>query len=211
MAPAPPSPESGTAPQLEGGAYEVIRARMDAAAADLRSRLEQLNQERLAVFGGVETKLLATERVGTEHNCQARDLVAIGPSRFLFGYNIQFGLKATTEITDVFSVYDFNAESNTFAAVPAQEVIGEPSFADDFAYLYKFYRETKFKKFHIIGPHLFMVMLAGKTLDDIKVFKWRMRGDNTLEYLGNRFDHEYVYPRQQEFEWTRARRDMQRG
>ena len=184
---------------------------MDAAAADLRARLEQLNQERLAVFGGVETRLLATERVATDHNCQARDIIAIGPSRFLFGYNIQFGLKATTDITDVFSVYDFNAESNTFVPVPVQEVIGDPAFADDFAYLYKFYRETSFKKFHLIGPSLYMVMRAGKTLDDIKVFKWRVRGDNTLEYLGNRFDHEYVYPRQQEFEWTRARRDMQRG
>ena len=104
--------------QLEGGAYEVIRARLEKSAADLRSRLDQLNQERLSVFGGVETKLLATERVATEHNCQPRDLVAIGPNRFLFGYNIQFGLKATTDIKDVFAVYDFNAAQNFFTQVP---------------------------------------------------------------------------------------------
>jgi hypothetical protein len=69
--------------QLEGGAYEVIRARLDKNANELRERLERLNTERLEVFGGLETKLLATERVATEHNCMARDLVAIGPNRFL--------------------------------------------------------------------------------------------------------------------------------
>jgi hypothetical protein len=197
--------------QLEGGAYEVIRARLEKSAADLRSRLDQLNQERLSVFGGVETKLLATERVATEHNCQPRDLVAIGPNRFLFGYNIQFGLKATTDIKDVFAVYDFNAAQNFFTQVPTADVLGNPQFIEDFAYLYKFYRETSFKKFFLNGPHLYMAMRAGKTLDDVKVFKWRLKSDNTLEYLGNRFDHEYVYPPQQEFTWQRAHRDMQRG
>ena len=34
--------------------------------------------------------------------------------------------------------------------------------------------------------------------------------DGGLEYLGNRSDHEYVFPPQQEFEWKRAHRDMQR-
>ncbi|MBN8456671.1 MAG: DNA repair ATPase [Verrucomicrobia bacterium] len=204
-----PAPEAP--PQLEGGAYEVIRARMEKAGTDLRARLDQLNHERLAVFGGVETKLLATERVATEHNCLARDLVAIGPNRFIFGYNIQFGLKATTDVRDVFSIYDFDAAANTFSAVPAESTLGDPRFAEDFAYLYKFYRETSFKKFFLNGPHLYMVMRAGKTLDDIKVFKWLVKGDNTLEYLGNRFDHEYVYPQQQEFTWRRAVRDMQRG
>ena len=37
-----------------------------------------------------------------------------------------------------------------------------------------------------------------------------MKGDGTLEYVGNRFDHEYQFPAQQEFEWKRAHRDMQR-
>lgn len=211
MASEPPTPAPEAPPQLEGGAYEVIRARLEKAATDLRARLDQLNHERLAVFGGVETKLLATERVATEHNCLARDLVAIGPHRFLFGYNIQFGLKNTTDVRDVFSVYDFNPETNTFAPVATDSALGDPRFVEDFAYLYKFYRETSFKKFYLSGPHLFMAMRAGKTLDDIKVFKWLVKGDGTLEYIGNRFDHEYVYPPQQEFTWRRAVRDMQRG
>lgn len=196
---------------MEGGAYEVIRARLDQHANDLRERMERLNTERLEVFGGMETKLLATERVATEHNCQARDLVAIGSNRFLFGYNIQFGLKQTTDVKDVFAVYDFNAETKTFLQVADHAVFSDPRFIEDFRYLYKFYRDTVFKKFLVNGPHLYMAMLAGKSLDDVKVFKWLINGDGSITYIGNRFDHEYVYPAQQEFTWIRAHRGMQRG
>ncbi|MGL4401655.1 MAG: DNA repair ATPase, partial [Luteolibacter sp.] len=204
-------PETTPKPdQLEGGAYEVIRARLDRHAQSLREGLEKLNSERLAVFGGVQTGLLGTERVTTEHNCNARDLVTIGKRRFLFGYNIQFGLKQTTDISDVFSVYDYNPETRSFTAVPPSEVLGDARFASDFSDLYKYYRETVFKKFMVIGPHLYMAMRAGKSLEDIKVFKWRMAGGK-LEYLGNRFDHEYGFPKQHEFTWTRAHRGMHRS
>ena len=196
--------------QLEGGAYEVIRARLEKHGAALREGLETLNAERLAVFGGVETALLGTERVSTEHNCVARDLVTVGRHRFLFGYNIQFGLKQTTDIADVFAAYDYDPGNRSFTPLPVAEVLDDPRFAEDFAYLYKYYRETVFQKFMVIGPHLYIAMRAGKTLEDIKVFKWRIV-NGRLEYVGNRFDHEYVFPRQQEFEWVRAHRGMQRA
>ncbi len=202
----PPKPD-----QLEGGAYEVIRARLDKHAAVLREGLDALNAERLRVFGGIETALLGTERVSTEHNCVARDLVAIGKRRFLFGYNIQFGLKQTTDIRDVFAAYDYDPETRSFTPLAVEEVLGSAKFAEDFAYLFKYYRETVFLKFMVIGPHLYMAMRAGKTIDDIKVFKWLFAGDGTLEYVGNRFDHEYAFPAQQEFEWKRAHRGMHRA
>ena len=197
--------------QLEGGAYEVIRARLEKGGSELQSRLTALNAERQEVFGAVETALVSTERVTTEHNCVPRDLIAVGGNRFLFGYNIQFGLKATTSIEDVFSAYDYNPETHAFTAVPVSEVLGAGDFAEDFSYLYKYYKQTVFVKFMAIGPHLFMAMRIGKGLDDLKTFKWLRKGDGTLEYLGNRFDHEYKFPPQQEFEWIRAHRDMQRG
>ena len=205
-------PEESPKPdQLEGGAYEVIRARLDKHAATLRVGLDALNAERLQVFGGVETALLGTERVSTEHNCIARDLVAIGKRRFLFGYNIQFGLKQTTDTKDVFAAYDFNPETRSFTQLAVEEVLGDPKFTEDFAYLFKYYREAVFLKFMVIGPHLYLVMRAGKTVDDIKAFKWRFASSGTLEYVGNRFDHECVFPAQQEFEWKRAHRGMHRS
>ena len=197
--------------QLEGGAYEVIRARLAKHGEALQGGLDRLNEDRLEVFGGVETMLLGTERISTEHNCVARDLIAIGKRRFLFGYNIQFGLKQTTDIADVFKVYDYNPEDHSFHPVAIEEVLGVSAFKEDFLYLYKYYRETVFQKFMVIGPHLFIAMRTGKTLEDIKVFKWVLGMDGSLEYVGNRFDHEYVYPDQHEFEWLRAHRGMHRG
>lgn len=189
----------------------MIRARLAKHGEALQAGLDQLNEDRLKVFGGVETMLLGTERISTEHNCTARDLIAIGKRRFLFGYNIQFGLKQTTDISDVFKVYDYHADDHSFHPVPIEEVLAASAFEEDFLYLYKYYRETVFQKFMVIGPHLFMAMRTGKALEDIKVFKWVLGMDGTLEYVGNRFDHEYVYPQQHEFEWIRAHRGMHRG
>lgn len=197
--------------QLEGGAYEVIRARLEKGGIELQERLTALNAKRHEVFGAVETELLSTERVSTEHNCVPRDIIAIGRNRFIFGYNIQFGLKNTTEIEDVFSVYDYERETHTFHQVSPDEVFASSSFTDDFKYLYRYYREAVFTKFMVIGPHLFMAMRIGKKITDLKTFKWLIRGDGGLDYIGNRFDHEYQFPPQQEFEWKRAHRDMQRA
>jgi hypothetical protein len=152
--------------QLEGGTYEIIRNRLNAQAAELRARLTQLNDARKAVFGSIETRLLHTERITTDHNCIARDLVAIG-HRFLFGYNVQFGLKTETDLADVFSIYEFR--ENAFHRQPL-ELIQDARFERDFKEVYRYYKHATFVKFALLGPHLFMVFRVGKTATDI-VFK----------------------------------------
>ncbi|MBL9150985.1 MAG: DNA repair ATPase [Verrucomicrobiales bacterium] len=203
-----PTDPTAPAAQLEAGAYEIIRSRLATHGSDLRARLARLNAERQAVFGAVEPTLLATERVSTAHACTPRDLVAIGGNRFLFGFNVQFGLKTTTAPADVFAAYQYHPENHTFSETSLDFLL-QGSFAEDFAYLYKYYREASFLKFRRIGPHLYMAFRAGKTVDDIKCFKWRDT-DAGIDYLGNRFDHEYVFPPPVEFEWTRVNRSMHR-
>ncbi|MDB4589526.1 DNA repair ATPase [Verrucomicrobiales bacterium] len=196
---------------LESGAYEVIRQRLQAQGDDLRGRLESLNRERQDVFGAIEPSLIATERVTTQHNCVPRDMVAIGQGRFLFGFNVHIGLKSTTAPSDVFAAYHYENATHAFTAVPLDDILGDDSFLHDFGHLYKYYRDTVFAKFLVIGPHLYMAFRAGRDVTDVKTFKWLLRDDGTLVYQGNRSDHEYRFPRQQDFEWTRAHRDMQRG
>lgn len=197
--------------KLEGGAYEVIRARLEKHGEVLRERMEQLNVDRREIFGAIETELLSTERVTTEHNCVPRDMVSIGGNRFLFGYNIQFGLKQTTGVADVFAAYDYDPGKHVFRAVPVTEVLASAEFQEEFTYLYRYYKQTSFVKFMVLGPHLYMAMRTGTAIEDLKVFKWLLCGDGSVEYLGNRFDHEYKFPPQQEFEWKRAHRDMHRS
>ena len=88
------------------------------------------------------------------------------------------------------------------------ELLEAPQFLEEFRNLYKYYKNTQFVKFAVLGPHLFMVFRVGKTPNDIKTFKWLLK-DDTLTYLDNRSDHEYVFPPQHEFVWKRATRDMQ--
>ena len=197
--------------QLEGGAYEVIQARLQKQSVDLRERLDNLNAERKNIFGAVEAALVSTERVTTEHNCTPRDLISIGNNRFLFAYNIQFGLKTTTDIQDVFAAYEYDVEEHTFSPLPIDEVLIGDEFLSDFKYLYKYYREAVFAKMMQIGPYLYMALKIGKEYTDIKTFKWLVNGDGTLNYEGNRFDHEYLFPDQHEFNWKRCNRDMHRG
>lgn len=196
--------------EMAGGSYEIIRRRLDRASESLQSKLDALNQDRREIFGAVEPALVATERVATAHNCTARDMAAIGANRFLFAYNVQLGLKSTTDPEDVFAAYEYDPETHVFNNVPLNEIFGENSFQDDFHYVYRFYRNSSFSKIHRSPPHIFLVLQAGRDVTDVKTFKWLVKGDGTLEYLGNRFDHEFQYPPQHDFEWKRAHRDMQR-
>ncbi len=191
--------------QLEGGTYEVIRNRLQAQARELRNRLEQLNQARKEVFGAIETRLVSTERITTEHNCIPRDLVAVG-NRFIFGYNVHLGLKTETQLSDVFAVYELR--EGTFHQHDL-ELIRDERFERDLREVYRYYRHAVFAKFSLIGPHLFMVFRVGQQVSDIKTFKWALDGSR-LVYLDNRSDHEFRYPPQYEFPWVRTTRDQHR-
>ncbi len=192
-----------TESQLAAGTYEVLRNRLRDASSDLRGRLGKLNEARAEVFGNIETALIATERVTTAHNCVPRDLISVG-DKFLFGYNVQFGLKTEIDLSDVFSVYRFSDLQFHEASL---ELIGDNRFANDFHELYRFYKDTTFSRFFRDGPMLHMVFQVGKTTRDIKSFKWRVTTD-TIEYLDNRSDHEVRDPPQHEFRWKRTTRDQ---
>jgi hypothetical protein len=203
MSQTPPS-----SPQLEAGAYEVIRQRLAKHGAELQRRLDLLNNDRKAEFGGIETALLTTTRLTTDNNCVPRDMAAIGPKRFLFGYNVHLGLRTTMKIEDVFSVYDYQEGDHSFHT-NKDAILGDAQFAEDFAYLHSYYKNASFLKFHRIGPHLYMGFQVGQRATEVKTFKWLVDDEKgTLKYLGNRSDHEFVFPTPQEFAWKRATRDM---
>lgn len=239
---------------LESGTYEIIRSRLQASGKVLRSKLEQLNDARKEVFGSIDTALLSTERITTDHNCIARDMVAIG-NRLILGYNVHFGLKSETDVSDVFAVYSFNETDKTLSSVQPFSTIlsaetaqaspfaniavskfptptsgaaslsgatassagasGSPGFERDFKDLFRYYKNAVFAKFSIRGPHLFMVFRVGKSVTEIKTFKWLIdrsggSGQVFLRYVDNRSDHEFRFPPQHDFEWIRTTRDDHR-
>ena len=192
---------------LESSTYEIIRSRLSSCGKELRSRLDQLNDARKQVFGSIDTALLSTERITTEHNCIARDMVAIG-DHFLFGYNVHFGLKSETELSDVFAVYGLSDHT-----LHAQDLslLNNSEFDRDFKELFRYYKNAVFAKFAVRGPQLYMVFRVGKSATEVKVFKWLIESpdsaSSTLRYINNRSEHEFRFPSQHDFEWIRATRD----
>lgn len=197
--------------KLEGGAYEVIRNRLNQQGKDLLGRLQILDANRKAVFGALESRLLTTERIQTANNCIPRGMIALPGDHFIFGYNVHIGLKSHVEVGDVFAVFAYHPEEHHFSEAGLDLLTASKEFVEDFQYLYKYYKKTTFAKFMRLGPHLYMAFRISEDLRDIKVFKWLVKDDGSLEYLGNRFDHEYRFPEQHGFKWIRAHRDMQRG
>jgi len=184
-----PIPSPAAPPQLEAGAYEVIRQRLNKHGGELQRRLDLLNDDRKKEFGGIETALLATSRLTTDNNCVPRDMTAIGPKRFLFGYNVHLGLRTSMRVEDVFTVVDWHADDQSFH--PNKDgLLGDARFAEDFTYLYSYYKNATFLKFHRIGPHLYMGFQVGQRATEVKTFKWLVDDEaGTLAYLGNRSDH----------------------
>jgi hypothetical protein len=192
--------------QLEGGTYEIIQSRLLKHKTDLVERLNNLNTSRKEVFGSVETKLIANDRINTENSCIARDIVALG-NTCLFGYNVHFGLRTEIKLNDVFSQYTFNDEH-----FQQQELtlLNDEMFLNDFKNLYKYYRNTFFAKFSLIGNYLYMVFQVNENTTDIKAFKWIIK-DNSITYVDNRSDHEFKFPKQHEFRWQETNYDMHRN
>ncbi|WP_294733871.1 DNA repair ATPase [uncultured Flavobacterium sp.] len=190
---------------LEGGTYEIIQARLATQKNDLLERLQKLNQARKEVFGSIETKLIANNRIITQNNCTPADIVSIN-DRCILGYNVHFGLRTDIKAEDVFAIYTY--EDGDFRE-ETLEFINDETFQTDFFNLYKYYRDTSFRKFFVAGNYLHMVFQISDRISDVKTFKWLIKEDG-LTYVDNRSDHEYKFPRQHDFNWQETTREMQK-
>jgi hypothetical protein len=194
-----------TSQHLDGGTYEIIQSRLQKQRQELQERLHKLNDARKHVFGTIETKLIANDRINTDNNCIARDIISLGNTS-IFGYNVHFGLRTDIQLSDVFSIYEY--KDGHFQSKNIN-LLSDATFLDDFTNLYKYYRNTIFSKFAVIDNYLHMVFQLSESNSDIKTFKWLIN-DNQLQYIDNRSEHEYKYPTQHEFNWQEVTRDMHR-
>lgn len=192
--------------EMENSTYEIIKNRLFKQGEELKEKIDKLNESRKDVFGSIDTMLLSSERIITEHNCVPRDMAPISEC-FLFGYNVNIGLKSKVELSDVFSIYRFQNRAFTKMSL---ELIQDEGFIKDFDDLYKYYKNTFFAKFTITEPYLYMIFQTGKSATDIKAFKWQITGDK-LKYLDCRSEHEVKFMGKNEFNFIKATRDDQRS
>jgi len=197
-----PPPPSSTAATLGSATYEIIRQRLETQGAALRERMGKLNARRQEVFGSIEHKLLQADRVVTAHNCIPQDMVQLGHGRFLFGFNIQFGLKKEIDVADAFAIYHRDEAAGTWKESDLA-VLQDKTFLTDFKRLYNIYEKTAFQKFSLIDGKLYMVFSTGAGVNDIAVFKWAYNEGN-LKYLDGRAESEFRhvgFPPHHEFRW----------
>ncbi len=190
---------------LASGAYEVLRSRLRQSANDLRARFEKLHTARAEVFGNIETKLLSTVHVVTQHNCIPQDLFVHG-DMVLLGANVQFGFKSEIAPEDVLSIHHFDGEHMHSATL---DILASPQFRRDFTELYKYYKNATFQRFFATHTHLYMVFQVGRNISNIKAFKWIIDG-GTYRYVDNRSEADIKPPPQHAFSWQRATRENHR-
>lgn len=186
---------------LDAGTYEVLRARLAEQAAGLARSTEALNAQRVETFGSTALELVATERIRTENNCVPRDIVPLGET-MLFGYNVFMGLKPETTVNDVFAVH-----GKDFGAIDA-EFLHDPRFRNDFAELYRYYRETRLLQLRIVESRLLAVFQTGARIEDIRVLRWDIAVDGTVTYLDNRGDRDHVFPPSHDVTWVETTREQ---
>ncbi|MCF2947107.1 DNA repair ATPase [Paraglaciecola aquimarina] len=198
----------------EGGAYEVIRARLVEQAAQLKQKVDHLNQARVAEFGQAKLDVLSRVRVRTENNCVSRDIVPVGDS-ILFGYNVFIGLKKETKVQDVFGLYQLKQEGDSFELV-AQDIAGtflaDATFTKEFNELYVYYKEARLIQLKVQNQILFAVFQIGRKIDDTRVFQWRLNTkehkDGAASYIDNRGERALKTPQSHDFEWQKIGREQ---
>lgn len=207
MADAPPTPAAApvapsAATALGGATYEIIRQRLGTHAEALRERMGKLDSRRGEVFGSVEFKLLQADRVTTAHNCVPQDMVQLGNGQFLFGFNVQFGLKKDIELSDVFAVYARDDAAGIWREAPL-DPLQDKHFVTDFKRLYQVYSRASFHKFSLVDGHLYLVFRTGTGGSDLAVFKW-LYNDGRLRYVDGRSEAEFRkvgFPPAHSFRW----------
>jgi hypothetical protein len=194
----------------EGGAYEVIRKRLQDQGQQLDARVRELNEARLAEFGSSDMSVVARVRVRTENNCVPRDIVQVG-DYLLFGYNVFIGLKKETKVEDVFSIFTPRKTTAGYemdAVSLAATFLAETSFVNDFDELYRYYKHTKLVQLKVSNGKLLAGFQIGERLDDMRVFRWSVSPDGKqVRYIDNRGERDMQLPPAHDFEWIPATRE----
>ncbi len=203
--------ESTAADTPGGGTYELLRGRLKEHASALRKRADELNAQRLELFGGSETTVLGNERIRTANNCVPCDVRNVG-DYLLFGYNVFIGLKTETAVEDVLSLHSFSEAESSFVFEPVGvdatgNFLRDATFVRDFKELYKYYKATRLVQLRRVEGKLLAVFQTGRTAGDLKVFRWAVDADGAVTYIDSRGERDHVFPPSHDFEWTVTTRD----
>ncbi len=196
--------------EIQGSNYDIIRARLVEQGGAAKNAIEGLNSKRMDLFGSTQMTVIGQERIRTEHNCVPQDIVNVG-GQLLFGYNIFFGLKGTTDVADVFSLHNFNRsdEGITIESTAAEQggPLSDGEFQKDFSELYAYFKDSRLHQLTTRGGRLYAAFQVGTKVDDLRVLQWGLSAGGDATYIDNAGLREYRNQPKPDLEWVAITRD----
>ncbi|MBT3153789.1 DNA repair ATPase [Streptomyces sp. CHD11] len=207
-APAPatgPAQDPAAAPAtVDGGAYQVLRDRLTARAAELVRRAEALNHRRAREFGAPELRLTGTERLRTDRGSVPRDIVAVGDV-LLFGYEARPRPDRDIAVGDVLAPHDRELNRLADDAVPG--LLDDPHFVREFAALHRYYRQARLLRLRRVDGKLLAVFQTGEKAGDIRVLRWSVSEDGRAAFLDARGDRDHARAEPDGIDWIPTTRE----
>ncbi len=193
----------------EGGAYEIIRKRLEDYGSQLATKVNQLNSQRIDEFGKSDMQVVGRVRIRTENNCIPRDIVRVGKI-LIFAYNVFIGLKTETRISDVFSLHSLRKSDDGFEITTEaieHSFLTEEAFVADFNELYNYYKHAHLLTLRVQNQKLLAIFQIGEQLSDIRVFRWAIMQQGEINYIDNRGERDAMLPPAYDFEWQETSRN----
>ncbi|MFR9755677.1 DNA repair ATPase [Streptomyces sp. TR06-5] len=198
--------DAGTA-SVDEGTYEVLRRRLESAGQELARRAELLNERRTETFGARRFALVATHRLAPGRARTVRDLVQVG-GLLLVGGDPAPGT-GEVAVEDVLTLHrgpEDGFEQSASEAVPG--LLDDPCFRQDFAELYRYYRDARLLRLRRTDSELLAVFRTGDGAGDRRVLRWRMPADGgPPAYLEARGSRDDTAPAAGDLVWREIGRD----
>ncbi|MFW7524545.1 DNA repair ATPase [Vibrio ostreicida] len=192
----------------EGGAYEVLKARLSQQGLQLKTLTQSFNQKRQQVFGGQDLKLVGKTNVQTDARCIPIDMAQVN-QQLLFGYQVSVGMKAVPALQDVFGLYQLHENDGTFRLEPISledSFLKEQRFMHEFAELFTYYRDARLSQISRKENILYIAFQIGMRAEDRKVFRFQINA-NSIEYIDSVGQTSLVSAAQHDFDWIATTRD----
>lgn len=170
----------------QGGTYELIKRRLDDTAKAILQKTEQLNASRLEEFGSYSHELVSKLNLHTENLSSAVDMIQVD-GKILIGYNVTIGMRSQISIEDIFSFLEIEKNTEGYHAHPLpikNTFLDNEEFKKAFVNLFSYYKDTKLTQIVNNDTEISIVFQIGKTINDIKIFKWSVSKDNQYTYIG---------------------------
>ncbi|MGW2653944.1 DNA repair ATPase [Streptomyces sp. NPDC001478] len=185
----------------EAGAYDVLRRRLGAQAAELVRRAEALNARRTEEFGSTGLRLLGSEQIRTERPSVPRDLVAVG-GRLLFGFERGPGQRGEPAVDEVLALYGADLAPGTGGPLT------DEAFVREFHGLHRYFRDARLLRLRRTEGRLLAVFRTGESAEDIRVLRWALTADGSPgAFLDARGERDHVFPPQHDVTWITAGRE----